>query len=167
MPVLVYIENETGVNRNVVITAEHLDDGRGMYNEAVIVPPDHTTNLGHLTNTDQVVRVVLIEGAADAEQSDVEDGQSGAPDDAQEDDDTGTTDDGDGEDSVDGDDGPTDAPGDGYGGAEREHAGDEYDDSDDDVEAIEETLIGEATQSITVHITDDGLHLEIQARDRN
>lgn len=138
-PVILNIENETDTDRNVAVTAYNLDDDRRTYDESVNAPPGNTASLGHLTNTEQVVSVALFEGPSRDESAN----------DASADDGDTTSDDGESDERDDDTDRSDDTP----------------DESDDDVEAVEETFIGDRTQSITIHITDDGIYLDVASRE--
>lgn len=70
VPVLVYIENETDVDRNVAVTAYAIDDDRQTYDEAFNAPSDHAASVGHLSNFDQQVRVELFESSRTTEGDD-------------------------------------------------------------------------------------------------
>ncbi len=107
LPIIVNVENETDVERNVTITAHEIDTNRQTFDEAVSAPTESTATLGRLPNDDAQVVVELM-----------------AP----------TT----GEDSP--------------------------DDGDAEIVDVEETLVGESTQSLTIYITDDGLELELAYR---
>ena len=167
-PVLVHIENETDLDRTVAITAFELETDRGTYDEAVNAPPDQTTNLGHLTNTDQLVRVVLFEPYVDPDTAGGRSSESGESDDAGEDDGPGE-DDGSNEAGGDDDEADTGADdadgGDGTTDADRDDAADEPDEDDDDVADVAETFIGERSQQITIYITADGVELVVDSRE--
>lgn len=113
-PVVVTIQNETSIDRSVSITAETSDESRGTYDEAVVAPAGHTTNLGHMSNISQFVTVRLFEPAVDVESdTDVDDGE----------------------------------------------------DEDAGVTAVEDAIVTDSTQSLTVIVTDSDLELEIEERE--